>query len=444
MTISVTGITVEKATLIEDASVISASMTSGGELILTTKGGTSFNLGTINSDIRVAVMAVRTLKSFDKGVSDVLIPEFMKTGVFNSKLDLALSSMVTPTSLSWSPDATYFAFTKDVVAGSTSPLYIYKRTNDMEFTLQPLPTNRPGTTPPNMSWSPDARYLAMAPNSSGIMFIYERSADTFSKLADDATNIADGVGRVAFSPDGQKLAVVQGAVSANPLNLFNFASGVLTRQTLDQSGTRFQGLGKCLEWSNSGKYLVISYNKTGATEVERLIAYKIEDSTYSILPNTTFSALPTGNVNDIAWSPDDRYLAVVSDVASTSQWGLQVYRRNGDTFTMLNTISQRPTNSGTTGPKSCRFSLDGRYLFVSDWQSSVFLRTYAIDRATDTFTLIASTVVAPTAPFMDLKFSPDGVYLLSLTTTQTLDMHIAAAPKSREGSELFQRVQRDQ
>lgn len=444
MTTSVTGITAEKAALIEASSVVAASMTAGGELILTTHGGTSFNLGTINSDIRVPVMSIRTLKSFDKGLTDVLIPEFMTSGVFNSKLNLSLNPIVKPTSLVWSPDAQYFAFTKTVVAGSTATLYMYKRTNDMEFTLQTLPTSLPSNTPPNMAWSPEAKYLAMAPNSSGVLFIYERSADTLSKLSDDATNVADGSGRVAFSPNGQKLAVVQGAVSSNPLNLFNFVSGALTRQTLDQSGTRFQGLGKYLEWSNSGKYLVISYNKSGAAEVERLIAYKIDGTTYSILPNTTFSELPTGNVNDIAWSPDDRYLAVVSDVANTSEWGLRVYRRSGDNFTKLNTISQRPTNSGTTGSKSCRFSLDGRYLFVSDWQSGVFLRTYKIDRSNDSFTLIASTVVAPTSPFTDLKFSPDGVFLLSLTTANVLDIHVAAAPKDREGSELFQRVKLDQ
>lgn len=437
MTTSVTGPTAEKAASVEAASVVGASITPTGELILEMAGGTIINAGPVTSDIRIPVDAVVTLKAFDKPSQDVLVPEWRVEGSTNSSVHTM--SGVPLTRGMWSPDAQYIIY----VTTAAPYFYVLKRTSDRVFsTLAPLAVE-PSSAIANVAWSPDAKFLAMMPSTTPL--IYQRAGDVFTKLA-DTLEVSDGLGRVAFSPAGDFLALANAGTDTNPLNIWRYtSSGVLTRIPLSLTGTRYQGRARCLKWSNSGKYLVLSYDKkVPSPEVERLMAFRVEGGVVTALPDTTFNPLPTKNVNDLAWSPDDRYLAVVSDVASETDWGLHIYKRTGSSFTKLDNPDVRPTNSGSSGPTACCFSPDGRYLMVGDWQSGSYIRTYSVDKYGDKFTAVSSSISAPgSPPFAQLEFAPDGTLLMGVQTGTVASLYQAASPRVRPYEEIFQRATRD-
>ena len=125
---------------------------------------------------------------------------------------------------------------------------------------------------------------------------------------------------------------------------------------------------------------------------------------FTKLPNP--STLPANNAYGVAWSPDERLLAVAHDDSPF----VTIYSRDGDTFTKLNNPSTLP---GSTG-RSVDFSSNGQFLAVGTLLSS-YLNVY--ERDGDTFTNLESGTDAltddvinpPTGTSWGVAFSPRDV-----------------------------------
>lgn len=134
----------------------------------------------------------------------------------------------------------------------------------------------------------------------------------------------------------------------------------------------------------------------------------------TLLPIDTPNDLPTtGQANGIAYSPDDKYLAI----GWTSSPYLLIYKRNGDTFTKLANPSVLPL----TSVKEVKFSPDGQYLAVQSAGGGTSNKpigtVYKIDSATDTFT--GTVLKQGQYSGEDVVWSPDSRYVIFTMTINT-------------------------
>src|SRR6478735_1283487 len=109
-----------------------------------------------------------------------------------------------------------------------------------------------------------------------------------------------------------------------------------------------------VSWSPDGRYLAIVGNVTPF-----VIVYSFDGTTFTKLANP--ATLPTGGANGVAWSPDGKTLAVAH---YTSPF-MTLYLFNGTSLTKLS----NPTTLPVTDGQSVDWAPDGRYLAITfmDW-----------------------------------------------------------------------------
>ena len=147
-------------------------------------------------------------------------------------------------------------------------------------------------------------------------------------------------------------------------------------------------------WSPNGEYLA----HANANTSPRIFIYKKTGNVFNKLPDPV--TLPTGNVNGLAWSNDNQFLAV----AHTTTPFITIYQRSGDTFTKLANPATLPTGTGA----NCSFSKDGSFLAVSH-ATTPFITIYQISGST--FTKLTNPASLPTGTGGGISFSPDNNYL---------------------------------
>lgn len=112
------------------------------------------------------------------------------------------------------------------------------------------------------------------------------------------------------------------------------------------------------------------------------------------------STVPGGTGEDVAFSYDGVYLAVVFEASPY----LIIYKRSGDVFTKL----ADPAGLPVTGAYGACFSYDGVYLAVAQY-TSPFINIYK--RSGDTFTRVADPSTLPGGWSYSTSFSFNGTYL---------------------------------
>lgn len=138
--------------------------------------------------------------------------------------------------------------------------------------------------------------------------------------------------------------------------------------------------------------------------------YKRNGDTFTLLAQPDIT--PNGNgVRDISFSPDGRYMAV--SATSGSYYRPWIYKRNGDNYVKLADLDGL---SGSKNYYSCKFSPDGKYLAVGG--------SYLLYRVNgnDTFTLIENAFGTPymdNADGLTCDWSPDGKQFISSSTNNT-------------------------
>lgn len=164
----------------------------------------------------------------------------------------------------------------------------------------------------------------------------------------------------------------------------------------DPSPTPSQGVWRC-DFSYDDIYLAVPYKHIVASD-KGICIYKRENDSFKILNYP--DVLPNDDGMDTSFSPDSIYLAL----AHMSSPYVTIYKRNVDTFTKLTNPTDLPAGDGY----SIDFSPDGVYLAVG-CLNSPYLIIYK--RAGDVFTKLANPTTMPTGSCYGCKFSPDGTYL---------------------------------
>jgi WD40 repeat protein len=251
----------------------------------------------------------------------------------------------------------------------------------------------PGTLPTNggdnVAFSPDGQFMAVAHADSPYVTIYQISGSTFTKLADPGTLPTGNAHGVSFSPNGQFLAV---AHSTTPFVTIYQISGT-TFTKLSNPGTLPTGTGFGASFSPNSDFLAVAHNTTPFITI-----YAVSGTTFTKLANP--GSLPAGNGTGAAFSQSGQFLAVS---CATSPY-VAIYSISGSTFTKLSDPGTLPTNAAN----AVAFSRDGRWLAVAHG-TSPFITIYSISGTT--FTKITDPGTLPTGTGGGCAFSPDSQFL---------------------------------
>lgn len=119
------------------------------------------------------------------------------------------------------------------------------------------------------------------------------------------------------------------------------------------------------------------------------------------------STLPTGQVNDLNWSSDDVYLAVVTS-NSVAPGNFSIYKRNGSALDLLS--GQPTTNINANIAHSVAFSPNTNYLVISDQNTTPTQYIKIYKRTGDNFNLLTTGVDAGRSQCKSIVWSSDSNY----------------------------------
>jgi hypothetical protein len=227
------------------------------------------------------------------------------------------------------------------------------------WNVMALPATLPSFGPWSASWHPSGDYVAIGVNAtSDRVFVYRRTGDIFTKIADPVVRQANQSVWVKWSPDGTKLACSNGN-TADSVWVYNFdaATGVLSGgkggiNSADQTAT--------LAWvPNQNNRYLIRGNSTNMSLV---------DTTGS--PNMTVvdSVTLSGAFSDATgggWFADDTTLVTLG-TAFLANGPVTVWTINPSAGVNAINFAAYPATITTIGPnKRCALKLDGPYFAIA-------------------------------------------------------------------------------
>lgn len=207
-------------------------------------------------------------------------------------------------SASWSPDSKMYALSLGfLVIRSTSGQQICRSTPFMTSTsspskmlsaYQPVDVARPlsmGPIPAEFSWAPNGKYIAIsAIQSPNLLVVYDMQCQRVWSYQD---NGAGYIFDVQWSNDGQRLAW---SGENGIVRIYDYKNKQLLN-TLSLPGHMIERV----RWSPDDRYIA-----TMETDSSQVQIWDVEKGTRI----ATYTS-PAGNMG-LAWSPDGKYLAVVS------------------------------------------------------------------------------------------------------------------------------------
>lgn len=211
----------------------------------------------------------------------------------------------------------------------------------------------------SVCFSDDGAYMAVTYSKYGR--VYTVSGSTFTALAQltcETTYIAYDC---SLSSDGTYFAA---ACQSDPrLRIFKNTADVYT-ELVSPLNVALTGNGRRCAFSHNDTYIA-----AGTTNDFKI--YKRSGDTFTSL---TLPSLGSGEVYDIAWSPDDNYLAIGRQTGD-----MFVMSRTGDTFTVLTDPAITPLNP----PRKLAWSGDSSTLFWSGGGASYeYLASYNVSGTT--------------------------------------------------------------
>lgn len=153
--------------------------------------------------------------------------------------------------------------------------------------------------------------------------------------------------------------------------------------------TALAGTGRCSTWAPQGDLVVTGHD---SADYVRATWFNATTGTYTTLASTAFSALPEGPVYAAAFSPSGDYLALGIQHATAGK-RLKVYRRTGLSFVEVTTGSN-PGTYPTGNVNALVWTLDEKYLWAGH-ATSPYVSIYL--RSGDTFTKQTNPATLPTA-----------------------------------------------
>ena len=235
--------------------------------------------------------------------------------------------------------------------------------------------------------------VAFSPDGTRLAAVKSKRAQLFSVYGDtlvlDAeVSWADSITGMSWAPDGRFLALCSGTSSVSGKCIVYEVTATLTRVSEVSLTT---GSYSGLTWSPTGKYIAVGnsyYNNVcyAIPVVSGVLADPI------MLPDIT------GSVRSLAWSPDEQYLAVYMYNKVCA-----IYEHVDGVFTYLSALPDLPT----TGVN-----------FYLLWNTS-YLAALHGDKCCiydETFTLVDTINIVQLANIASMCASPDNQYLLFMGT----------------------------
>src|SRR5579875_2952753 len=206
-----------------------------------------------------------------------------------------------------------------------------------------------------------------------------------------------------------------GLYIARPVDSADSGAGV---QIFQKSGSSYLPLstvtyGPYASFSASfdpyANHLAVALNGSGSTPPVTPVIFKRNGSTFSLLsgqPNVPFQDSYPYEHSLVAFSPDGAYLYATDEGSDDTGNNFRIYSVKGDTFTWL---SGQP-NVQPANPGPIAVSPTNTYIAISNTYSQPYLLIYK--RSGNTFTLLPSPATPPSSQVTALTFTPDGQYLV--------------------------------
>jgi WD40 repeat protein len=304
--------------------------------------------------------------------------------------------------LAWSPDGKYLA----VGIEQTTNYFTIYQVDYLRGSFTQIAQATIGgssTHVQTIAWSP-TNYLAIGTIPQGgtdnVLLLYSFDPDNLSLTRITVPIVAGGttgITSVAWSPDVQYLVVGGQLSGANILYLYSF-NQIAQTLTLVQPQNPAQ-TPNSVAWSADGLYVATA--DSGAT----IYLYSFSPATQTLTQVDSHSFGGGGQLLDVAWSPNGKYVAVVG----TNNSDLIIFQLNNNTQTLQQMILQAIGIQLT----SVAWSPDGNYIMTGGGSSvGNSLRMFRFDPGAPALTLLAST--NPDTSYDDINsiaWSPDGQWV---------------------------------
>ncbi|MBS1988008.1 WD40 repeat domain-containing protein, partial [Candidatus Dependentiae bacterium] len=245
-----------------------------------------------------------------------------------------------------------------------------------------LTSTRYGNGLEAQSWSRDGKYLVVGgafPDPVGsdltkgeYIVLYRFTGSTLVTVTSQSysNNIAGQVGGVEWSPDGQFVAVggerpsagLGGFNNTDVLRVYKFTGSLLTPVTSAAFPSNTSDRTR-VRWRPDQRYIALSGEVGPGMD---LLIYRFNGSSLTLTTSRKYSS--TNGVDDAAWSPDGRFLAIggegpisngASGFANTNE--LRIYSFNGSTLTP---VTSQAYGGGAGTVYSLEWSPDGKFLLI--------------------------------------------------------------------------------
>ncbi len=190
----------------------------------------------------------------------------------------------------------------------------------------------------SVRWSFNGTYLAVGLRSSPYIYIYKRSGDTFTKLANPASLPGNEARSIDFSSDDTYLATGE---KAGGITIYKRAGDTFTKLA-GQPDFPTTDTTRGITISNNTTYLVAGEDASPYIRI-----YKRSGDTFTQLAGQP-DVLPGALAHKADFSYDDNYLAITSQASPY----VLIYKRAGDTFTKVANPAVLPYADG----KALRFN----------------------------------------------------------------------------------------
>lgn len=333
------------------------------------------------------------------------------------------------TACKWSPNGEFLA-----VGSIASPyIIIYQYSPLTGFTKLADPGTLPIGSVSNISWSPCGDFLAVSnrcPHSTAdtpAINIYQRSGNTFTKLADPASLptasslSGDTFGQpVLFSPNSDFLLTSWTHTGTKGFILYERSGVTFTDVTTTST---LSGISYPFAWSADSSLLAGKVTATGAIAV-----YSRKDNVFTAITGPVVTTY-LGDITGFSFSPDGNFLAVTVNISPY----ILLFSASGGVFSQL---SQPAVIPGSV-PLFPIWSANSEYLGFGV-ASTPFVFIYKVTNPTTTpvFTKIADPGVVPADFVEDLDWSPTKQFL-ALTSDATPYIQVYKTASTLPGDSLL-------
>jgi 6-phosphogluconolactonase (cycloisomerase 2 family) len=223
------------------------------------------------------------------------------------------------------------------------------------------------------------------------------SSSTFTQLADAIA----GISNITYGVE--KTVIYDETIAKGDVVESYYKSVNLTRLSQMPTGTQPDTDVDAVAWSNDGTLFATGHTLAG----NRLSIFNYDQTTEEFTNFTNPSTMPTSTVNEIAFSPNDNFLAV----AHAANPALTVYKKNGNSYVKLldsSVLGAGNSNPGGSTARGCAWSPNGEYLSVV-MSSGSFLSVY--HRSGEIFSRLANATDWITAQASSTVWSADSKYV---------------------------------